>query len=276
VSSESELQTKLARFLLRRRDLTKDAEAREFAREHVAGNARVSPVEQLEIYREQYWLRHTGSLVEDFPGVGGILERSDWERLVEEYLLAHPPATFSLRELGEHLPEFAETCDWMPHRELVVDMARLEWAHVEVFDAPEPTPLDPEKLRAVPEDAWEQVRLVPNPALRLVGVAYPVAPLRRRLLLAQSATSPSDEAIPLPDRESHHYAVCRRNLAIEHDELDPRAFALLSKLCRGAPLGEACESLASELSVEPEVIARELETWFATFTARAYLVDLVP
>ena len=71
MTSEAELQATSAKLLLRRRDLTKDDEAIAFAKEHIAGNARVSPVEQLETYREQYWWRHTGSLVEDFQGVGG-------------------------------------------------------------------------------------------------------------------------------------------------------------------------------------------------------------
>ncbi|HEX6277596.1 MAG TPA: DNA-binding domain-containing protein, partial [Polyangiaceae bacterium] len=231
--------------------------------------------EQLEIYREQYWLRHTGSLVEDFPGLGGILAQSDWERLVEEYLVAHPPTTFSLRDLGEQLPDFASTRAWLPNRELAVDMARLEWAHVDVFDAPEPAPLDPEKLRAVPEDAWERVRLVPNPCLRLLRATYAVVALRERLLAQEHTKNTLEEPILLPEPEPHHYAVCRRKLVIEHDELEPRAFALLSKLYRGVPLGEACEATASELSVDPDVVARELETWFATFTARGYVVDLV-
>jgi hypothetical protein len=274
MTPEAELQTRIAAFLLRRRDLTKDDEARAFAHEHVAGNARVSPVEQLEIYREQYWLRHTGSLVEDFPGVGGLLGQADWDRLVQEYLVTHPPRTVSLRELGEDLPEFASTCDWLPHRELTLDMARLEWAHVEVFDAPEAAPLDPEKLRAVPEDAWETVRLVPNPTLRLLRFGYPVLDLRRRLLVARGA-DPAGDPVSLPEPGPCHYAVCRRNLVIQHDELDPRAFTLLSKLSRAMPLGEACESTANELSLELEVVASELETWFATFTARGYVVDLV-
>jgi hypothetical protein len=273
VTPEGELQTRIAAFLLRRRDLTRDDEARAFAREHVSGNARVSPVEQLEIYREQYWLRHTGSLVEDFPGVGGLLGQADWDRLVQEYLVAYPPTTVSLRELGENLPEFASKSAWLPGRELVVDMARLEWTHVEVFDAPEAAPLDPEKLRAIPEDAWEAVRLVPNPALRLLRVGYPVLDLRRRLLLARSVEG-AGEPVPLPEPAPQNYAICRRKLVIQHDELDPRAFTLLSKLVRAIPLGEACESMASELSLEPEVIASELETWFAMFTAREYVVDL--
>jgi hypothetical protein len=268
VTSEVEIQNRIAALLLRRHDLGKDEEARAFASEHIGGNARVAPVEQLEIYREQFWLRHTGSLVEDFPGVGGVLGQSDWERLVEEYLIAHPPITFSLRELGEKLPDFASTRSFLPNRELVVDMARLEWAYVEVFDAPESAPLDPEKLRAVPEDAWEGIRLVPNPALRLLRTGYPVVELRRRIIASEEAS------VPLPGPEAGHLAIIRRKLVIEHEVLDPGAFALLSKLSRQISLGEACERTRAELSLAPDALARELETWFATFTARGYVVDL--
>lgn len=273
MTPEATLQATLAELLVRRRDLTKDAEAIAFASKHIGGNARFSPVEQVEIYREQYWLRHTGSLVEDFPGVGTVLGQDDWERLVEEYLLTHPPVTFSLRELGEGLPDFAETRDWLPQRELIVDMARLEWAHIEVFDAEEPEPLAPEKLGAVPEDAWEGVRLVPSPALRLLHTRYPVLELRRRILVAQSDSDPGD-AIPLPEPRAEHLAVHRRKLAIEHDRLDPSAFSLLSKLASSVPLGAALAATASELGLSSDALASELELWFATWSARGYLIDI--
>src|SRR5687768_4194712 len=106
MSNASELQRKIADFLRRRRDLGRDEEARAFALAHLGDNDRLSGVEMLEIYREQFWLRHTASLVEDFPGVGGIIGGQDWNRLAVEYLLAHQPETFTLRELGAKLPAF--------------------------------------------------------------------------------------------------------------------------------------------------------------------------
>lgn len=274
MTPEATLQRTLAKLLVRRRDLTKDAEAVGFASEHIGGNARVSPVEQVEIYREQYWLRHTGSLVEDFPGASGVLGQDDWERLVEEYLMENPPATFSLRELGERLPGFAETREWLPHRELVVDMARLEWAHVEVFDAEEAQPLAPEKLMTVPEDAWEGVRLVPSPALRLLSTRYPVLDLRRRILVAQSATESENGPTALPEPSAEHLAVHRRKLAIEHDRLDKTAFSLLSKVVSSMPLGAALEATASETGLPSDALTSKLEEWFATWSSRGYLIDI--
>jgi hypothetical protein len=100
VTELSELQSWMAELLVRRRALARDPEVTAAASERVTGNDRLLPVDQVEIYREQFWLRHSASLVEDFPGLGGILGQDDWERLIEEYLEAVPPVAYSLRDLG--------------------------------------------------------------------------------------------------------------------------------------------------------------------------------
>jgi hypothetical protein len=271
---ESELQRKMADFLRRRRDLGKDEEARAFALEHLGDNARLSGVEMLEIYREQFWLRHTGSLVEDFPGVGGIVGSEDWNRLVVEYLLAHRPEAPTLRDLGARLPDFIRTRAWLEHAAVAADMARLEWAHVEVFDADDVPPLDAAKLAAVPEDAWEGARLVTNPALRLLRLEYPVIPLRKRLLAA-AAGEGEDEPIPVPDAEPGHFAVHRRDRHVFHDALDLGAFSLLDRLARGRPLGVACEEASQVLGLPTEALGDKLEGWFATWARLGYVVDVV-
>lgn len=271
MTSASELQRKMADFFRRRRDLGKDEEARAFALAHIGDNPRLSGVEMLEIYREQFWLRHTESLVEDFPGVGGIIGSEDWNRLVVEYLLAHRPETPTLRELGEKLPGFIATRSWLPHPRLVADMARLEWAHVEIFDADDVPPLDPKKLASVPEDAWEGARLVPDPALRLLSFEYPVIPLRKRLL---SATH-EHEAIPLPEPEPSHFALHRRERGIFHDELELPAYSLLDRLARGRALGPACEETSRALGLPVEALGEKLEGWFAEWARLGYVVDVI-
>ena len=244
----------------------------------------------LEIYREQFWLRHTASLVEDFPGVGGIIGSDDWNRLVVEYLLAHRPESVTLRDLGAKLPAFIETQSWLAHQALVADMARLEWAHVEVFDADDVPPLDPKKLAAVPEDAWEGARLVPDPALRLLHLEYPVIPLRRRLLEAAAHQREHEhgdhdhehgdhdhehEAIPLPEPRPSQWAVHRRERGIFHDALELPAHSLLDRLVRGRPVGPACEEASKALGMPVEALGEKLEGWFAEWARLGYVVDVV-
>jgi hypothetical protein len=271
--SAAALQAEMAALLRRRRDLGRDAEALRFAAEHLGGNERLTGVEQLEIYREQFYLRHTASLVEDFPGVGGILGQEDWDRLVWDYLERVPPTSFDLGDLGAGLADFIEACVWLDHRDLVADMARLEYSHMEVFDAPDAARLDPAKLGAVPEDAWEHARLVPDPGLRVLKLGYPVTALRRQIVVQQAdADAP---AIALPAPEKNFFAVHRRERAIFHDRLEPRAHALLSAIVGGEPLGLACASAARALDITVEALAADLEHWFADWSARGYLVDVI-
>src|SRR5262245_25140949 len=105
-SELSALQQWMSALVSRRRGLVDDAAIAADVRRHIAGNERVSPAEQLEIYREQFWLRHTDSLVEDFPGLSGILVQDDWDRLVFDYLERFPPDSPTLRDLGARLPNF--------------------------------------------------------------------------------------------------------------------------------------------------------------------------
>src|SRR5688572_31354122 len=125
-SQLTELQEQLARALRHHRALGSDPGWASFADSHISGNERLSPVEQLEIYREQFWWRHTGSLVEDFPGLSGILGQEDWEHLCEQYLREVVPDSYTLRDLGGRLPEVIARASFLHHHALCLDMACLE------------------------------------------------------------------------------------------------------------------------------------------------------
>jgi hypothetical protein len=252
----SRLQAWLAELFRRRRALTADSTLAPLAAERITGNDRLLPAEQLEIYREQFWLRHTASLVEDFPGLGGILGQRDWERLLEEYLDAHPPRDFSLRELGKELPGFVARQSWIEQRELCTDMARLEWAYIEAFDAADTTPLDAAELASIPEDAWERVQIELAPSLRLLELGYPVADLRRELRRSTGAV-----AIPNPDPR---WLVVYRNPERElYDRSVTRgSFALLRALASGTPLVAACERAIGEVTDLAGEIESSVGAWF--------------
>lgn len=236
---------------------------------HIAGNDRLSPAEQLEIYRVQFWLRHTASLVEDFPGVGGVLGQQDWQRLVEEYLTSRTPSSWTLRDLGAHLADHIARSSWLPHRALLVDMARLEWAYIEIFDAEEGGRLDAGRLAAVPEAAWQNARIVLNPALRLLSVAYPVADLRRQL------RSEDDPVIALPERHPQHLVVYRdQNGALFDKVVGDAEYALLDCLAQGLPLVAACEQAAEQSGQAAASLVTHVGAWFADFARRGWVVDV--
>jgi hypothetical protein len=241
----------------------------------LTGNRRLSPVEQLEIYREQFWLRHTASLVEDFPGVGGILGQAEWEKLVESYLVTESPRAWTLRELGRRFPAHVQGQTQLPHHALSCDMARLEWCFIELFDAAEQPPLDVAKLGALEPGTLETGQIVLSPALALLEVGYPVADLRLRLIAARAAHAAHPVAIPDPE---HQKLVLYRgaDLRLYHRPVGPEAFALLDALRRGDSLVSACEHALEQAPAHAERLQRNVGTWFQQWAKRGWIVDVVP
>jgi len=262
------IQEQVAKALRESRSLTKDPQWAAFASEHISGNDRLSPAEQLEIYREQFWLRHTSSLVEDFPGLGGILGQADWERLAEHYLREILPDSFTLRDLGSRLPEVIERADWLPHRALCLDMARLELAYIEVFDALDSPPLAPERLASVPEDRLGDTRLVIAPSVRLLSVRYPVADLRRKL------RADGDDPVAIPPESHQELVVYRRELRLWDMPVSSVAFTFLTGLQAGKTLGSAAEMAAATPEAEAE-LSTSIGAWLSEWTRKGLVSDVV-
>ena len=263
----SPLQQQMAEALRQRRALPRSPEWSAFAAEHIAEGARLSPVEQLEIYREQFWLRHTSSLLEDFPGLSGILGQRDWEKLAEQYLGEASPDSYTLRDLGARLPPIIAAASWLPHQALCLDMARLELAYVEVFDAPDLPPLSPERLAAIPEASFADARLVVAPSVRLLSVEYPVADLRRQL------RAENDEVVAIPARSPQHLVVYRRDLRLWDMPLSSVAFTFLHGLADGSSLGAAAERAVTSAAAEEE-LSRNIGAWLAEWSTKALLTDV--
>ena len=275
MSELSELQEWVVRHLQSRRGLPQSEAIREEARVRLTGNDRLSPVEQLEIYREQFWLRHTASLVEDFPGVGGILGQREWERLVESYLEAHRPRAWTLRELGRDFPEHVARSTDLPHHALCRDMARLEWCFIELFDAPDRAPFDVASIAKLPPGTLETGQIVLSPALALLEVDFPVADLRRRLLAARTARDTAAVAIPEP--EAQRLVLYRaQDRRLYHRPVGPEAFALLAGLKQGLSLVAACQHALEQAPDRADSLQRNVGVWFQQWAKRGWIVDAIP
>jgi hypothetical protein len=266
------IQAFFAEQVQKQRALPKDAALAAQANAIVSAHGRLSPVERLEIYRVQFWLRHTASLVEDFPGVSGILGQAAWQPLVEGYLAAHPPESFTLRQLGLNFPQYIASQRALPQHALCTDMARLELAYLEIFDAADAAPLNADSLAGIPESVWESARIELHPALRVLQLDYPVATLRKQLLQAQFGA----EKVLMPAREPQCLLLFRHDLSMIDEQIEPGAFALLQALTRCVPLVEACEQAQTESPEQAAGIAENAGRWFQVWTARGFITGVFP
>ena len=124
----------------------------------VAGTAKVSAPARLAIYYDAYRLRLLEALDRNYPVLHAWLGDEAFERLGLAYLATHPSAHFSIRYFGHRLPEYLTTAkDWRD-RPYLGEMAALEWALSEAFDAEDSSIMKLEDMAAIPPDAWPEMR----------------------------------------------------------------------------------------------------------------------
>ena len=247
---------------------------REVAADFIKPNDRLTSFARLEIYNRQYWFRIKDCFYEDYPGLRAILGERRFERLACAYLARHPSQSFTLRNLGRRLVEFLEAEPrWIaPLHDPALDMARLEWAHIEAFDNETRPPLDVDSLLDADP---AQIRLQLQPHLTLLQLRYE---LDEFLIRAKHKEGLRDEASnamePHRAREQSRLkrhlqpktiflAVHRHNDTVYYKRLQPGQFRLLSAFQAKATLAAACDELAESGQADLTQVKSWFESWAA-------------
>lgn len=213
----------------------------------------LTPTERVGIYHSMYLLRMHDALANDYEALKHFLGDHDFFQLVSDYVQVHPSRSYSLNRLGDHLPAFVATAPGLKRRAFCHDLARLECAMAQVFDAEELPALSQERIAAVPPDAWEGARLRTIPAFRLLSFRYPVNAYLQTV-------REDDHDHPKARLKSEWVAIYRRDFGVWRHALPREGHDLLAELASGATLGAAVASAMTRGRRAPS--AETLFGWF--------------
>lgn len=202
------------------------------------------PAECLELYHRQYWFRLLDSLAEDFPGLRRLVGPELFWAVLEDYLLAHPSTHYTLRQLGRGLPGFLERRIADPAlRRQAVAVARVEWALMAAFEAPDQPVAAPDYLARGPIALQAHVHLLLldfDASLWLSGQAPCRAYGRRRFAAAVWRTAAG---------------------GVAHAPLAVGAHALLARLAASPARLEEWLDRASAVWPAPRTLTRWMTEW---------------
>ncbi|MBP8809754.1 MAG: putative DNA-binding domain-containing protein [Kofleriaceae bacterium] len=217
---------------------------------------------ELGIYAHAYGARLLEALRGDHPKLEAALGAAQFATLIEGYVAARPPSSFTLRDYGIDLPGWLATADAPPW---AADLARLERARVEVFDAADQVALSRDEVAALPPEALAALPLRWLAASAVVPLAWTVDDTWSDL---------EDDVAPRPPTPTARVVlVWRRDLAVIHRTLEADEAALASAVAAGVTFAEACEVVA-RFTDEPaaraiELLLRWLEAEALAPTARS-------
>lgn len=126
---------------------------------------RVGATRRLDIYRNNYHASLTGVLADHYERLAAYVGEDQFGRLAEAFVAAHPSAWRNLRYYGGELPAFL--AGHYPGDGELAELAALDWALRDAFDAADVEPLDGAAVAAMGE-AWIEQPLTLVPSAHLV------------------------------------------------------------------------------------------------------------
>ena len=219
----------------------------------------MAPLERLAVYQGMYPLRMHDALAADYPGLRAFLGEHLFEHFVADYVAIHPSRSYTLNRLGDSVPEYVRT--WHhPRRAFLADLARLELAITEAFDAEEDSAAAPPPSHV--DADWESRRFGVAPTLRLLSFRHAVAPALAALKAGRRASTRP---------KASWAAVHRRSFVVYRLDLTRGEFHLLTALAAGQPLGKALRLAARKAgkALSPAAIRRAFRVWSSEGILRA-------
>jgi hypothetical protein len=220
----------------------------------------LSAVERIGIYQGMYLLRMRDALAADYPGLRHAFGDDAFMEFVRAYVQRHPSTSYTLNRLGDHVPSYLARTRRFPGRRFLADLARLELAVTEVFDAEVPKPVRRIRTAGVGETTTFRAA----PTLRILAFRYPVGTY---LDAVREGRSP---AAPRPARA--RIALWRSGSAVRRLDLTPGAAALLRRLAAGQTLGRSLRSLSG--GQRRDLSRRALVRLFRTVVSGRMLVPV--
>jgi hypothetical protein len=220
----------------------------------------LSSVERLDIYAHMYYARLLEVLENEYPTTRRILGDEVFWRACRAYVHRHPSRHRTLNSLSEKFPAFlARHLPRGNRKGLAVDVARMERAMEDVFDAPRAEPLTAAEFAAISDEEWGRVRLRVNPALKFLKLRYPANDYMNSLRGKGKAR--------LPRPRTTFVIVFRRDFTVFRRDQEPEQFRLLQALAAGRTLAQAVRASVAQRRGSSDELAATLGAWFRQWAA---------
>ena len=207
----------------------------------VISDGRASAEERIHIYAHMYRARIAEALESQFPRLAKLLGPDVFADLAFAYVTDHPSRHPSLRFVGAHLP------DWLEDRQgsaSLADLARLEWARSDVFDAADEPLLTIDALRGWPTDAFMQLPLKLVAAHRFITVDFAIADFWERIGGQAASAEVAGPAVP-EGAAGESLLIWRQDANVCHRVLAESERQVLELVAAGTSFGVVCDTLPS-------------------------------
>jgi hypothetical protein len=214
-----------------------------------------------EVYRNAYAARLVEIIQHDFERLHAWLGHEAFDAAARAYVASHPSRHANARWYSQGLPAFLKTAaPWRDAPELA-DLAALERALNDAFDAADGPVLKLEALAAVAPEDWSALRFRAHPSAARIDMRTNAADIwiAFKEERAPPAAAESRSGSPL------RIIVWRQDLIAKFRDMTDEEAMMWDEAAAGAPFGVLCEMLSFRADPDgaPLRAATLLQGWIA-------------
>lgn len=191
------------------------------------------------VYRNAYVSR----LVEVMRNNHGLLHTylgdDGFDDMARAYVAAYPSRSANLRWFSQHLPVFLRGNEPYGDHPVLAELATLEIALENAFDALDRAVLTLADLADVPPDAWNDLCLVPHDCARRLDFATNAATIWGALREEEMPPDPENSEMPV------HLIVWRHDVTAMVREMSDEEAMMWDEAAKDVPFGVLCTMLAT-------------------------------
>jgi len=194
---------------------------------------------RLGVYRHAYSARLVEFIENDFEKLRLFMGPERFTQMARDYAASHTSDHPNARWYSRHLPEFLATDDRYGQSTALGDLAALELAINDAFDAEDAESFTLNDLSSVPVENFASASFAASPSLRRLATGTNVGELWP-LLDADMTDVPAVQRLEQPAE----LLVWRQDLSSHFRELTAEEAMAVDAMREGVPFGVLCEMIA--------------------------------
>ncbi len=231
---------------------------------HIQSHKKVPPTTQFSIYQSSIIGRLQKALQSHYPVCCQLVGTDFFFAMATAYIRQTPSYSHDINYYGATFPEFI--ADFPPAQSIpyIADVARLEWAWLNILTAPEADEFDFQKLAAHDEEGAGQLIFQLPPKSTLLTSPYPV----HTIWETNQKGYVGETAITLEENKNYYYFIWQKQFEIHIDLLTAAQWQLLTWISENRLFAEICEKAMKELPKInlPELLPIYIQSgWIANF-----------
>ncbi len=229
--------------------------------EIVSPGPSLSAAERIGIYNQQYWFRLFVIMQEKYPSLTRLFGAEEFNfSIAEPFLLKYPPSHWSIKLLGNKLPQWIEENYTDEDRHLVLSAARIDEAYERLENAP--------ILPAPTESDYSKKKLYLQPAAVVLELEGDYFAFREELLKQEPDYWVENDFPSIRGSSERDFVLYKTQGEIGREPILASQKVLLKAFEKGALLEEACALLEDQEETD-------IGGWFKTWAEKGWFTTAV-